>query len=410
MCCTANMFVRSGAVHAFHLQEVAAGGALRCSRYHDVTSSEVVRGKLAKLDTGSLPLVYPSRIHELQLPWKLVAAGGIARSPAHRELRSAVEADEAVCSGTFLAMSFFVLTGQVAAGDVLHSDDIQRFADLVAMCSDKRAPSVHTLRVNGVDEVQLQFRFKQGDTLAISGDRKIQSIYPADVGDELGATLDSFSCMDNVVVILEKHSGEIRSPYILFPGKRNDLRICRLTPVACNTSADAACCWSELHDYFAVVMGPEFQNYEITALTLFHNEERARAFMRQVVGMKERQRGAIPPWENRGRLAASALTEMGDAFARYSEKFEREQFDWAHSCSMDDEELKNELERFGIHKIHVEQVLACIRQLQYTFEAQEATMRHLKDHTAAFGLLPPEENADVNLTLAWWGNSKGNAV
>jgi hypothetical protein len=165
-----------------------------------------------------------------------------------------------------------------------------------------------------------------------------------------------------------------------------------------------------LHDYFAVVMGPEFQNYEITALTLFHNEERARAFMRQVVGMKERQRGAIPPWENRGRLAASALTEMGDAFARYSEKFEREQFDWAHSCSMDDEELKNELERFGIHKIHVEQVLACIRQLQYTFEAQEATMRHLKDHTAAFGLLPPEENADVNLTLAWWGNSKGNAV
>ena len=410
MCCSADMFVRSGAVHAFHLQEVAAGGALRCSRYHDVTSSDVVRGKLAKLDTGSLPLVHPSRIHELQLPWKLAAAGGIVTShTVHREFDSTVGTNEELRSGAFLAMSFFVLTGQVAAGDVLRGDELSRFADLVAMCSDERAPSVHMLRVNG-NEVQLQFRFKKGDTMAIPGDRTIRSIHPADVGDELSATLGSFSCTDNVLVILEKHSGESRSPYILFPGKRNDLHVCRLTPVACNASADAACCWSQLQDYFAVVMGPEFQNYEITALTLFRNEERARAFMRQAVGMKERRRGAVAPWENRGRVAASAVAEMGAAFARYSEKFARDEFDWPHCGLMDDKELRNELERLGVQKMHTDQVLACIRQLQYTFEAQEATMRHLNDLTAAFGLLPPEENADVNLTLAWWGNSKGNAV
>jgi GTPase SAR1 family protein len=410
MCCSADLFVRSGAVHAFHLQEVAEGSALHCSRYHDVTSSDVIRGKLAKLDSGSLPFVHPSRIHELQLPWKFVAAGGIARSPVPRELNSLAETNEEFCSNSFLAMSFFVLTGQVAAGDVLHSDDIQRFADLITMCSDDLVPSVHMFRVNGVNEVQLQFRFKKGDTLTIPGDRKIQSIHPADVGDELGATLDSFSCMDNVLVILEKHSVESRSPYILFPGQRNDLHICRLTPVACNASADAACCWSELQDYFAIVMGPEFQNYEITALTLFRNEERARVFMQQVAGMKERQRPVVPPWENRGWVASSAFADMGDAFARYSEKFERDEFDWSHSSSMDDKGLKNYLERFGIHKIHTDQVLACIRQLQYTFEAQEATMRHLKDLTASFGLLSPQENVDVNLTLAWWGNSKGNAV
>jgi hypothetical protein len=69
MCCSADMFVRCGAVHAFHIQEVAAGIALHCSRYHDVTATDVTRGKLTKLDTGSLPLVYPSRFHELQLPW-----------------------------------------------------------------------------------------------------------------------------------------------------------------------------------------------------------------------------------------------------------------------------------------------------------------------------------------------------
>jgi hypothetical protein len=82
MCCSADMFVRCGAVHAFHIQEVAAGIALHCSRYHDVTATDVTRGKLTKLDTGALPLVYPSRFHELQLPWQRVAAGGIISSSA----------------------------------------------------------------------------------------------------------------------------------------------------------------------------------------------------------------------------------------------------------------------------------------------------------------------------------------
>ena len=133
-------------------------------------------------------------------------------------------------------------------------------------------------------------------------------------------------------------------------------------------------------------------------------------FMQPVAGMKERQRGAVPPWENRGWVAASALANMGDAFARYSEKFERDEFDWSHSCSMDDKGLKNYLERFGIHKIHTDQVLACIRQLQYTFEAQEATMRHLKDHTESFGIFSTPATDDVNVILALRGTSKGNST
>jgi GTPase SAR1 family protein len=416
MCCSTDVFVRSGAVHAFHLQQVAAVSTLRCSRYHDVSSSDVVCGKLTKLDAGSLPIVYPSRIHELKLPWMLVAAGGILSLPAHREPYSKLESNEKFCSGTFLATSFFVLTGQVATGDVLHSDEIQRFNHIVTMCRNKVASSVHMFRVNDFNEIQMHFRYKQGDTLAILGYRKIQSIHPVHAGDDmsttldLSETLDSFSCTDSVVVIFEKQCVESRSSYILFPGESHDLLTCHLTPAVCNASTDAACCWSELQDYFSVVMGPEFQNYEITAMTLFHNEERARAFMRQVAGMQKRQRSAVPPWKNRGRLLANALAEMGDEFAQYSEQFEQDQFDWSNSCSMDDKELKNELESFGIRKMQTDQVLVCIRQLQYTFEAQEATMRHLKDHTAAFGLLPPEENVDVNLTLAWWGNSKGNAV
>ena len=51
-------------------------------------------------------------------------------------------------AGTFLAMSFFVETGQVDAGDCLHSDELQRFRSLVAECGHASAEShVHTVRL-----------------------------------------------------------------------------------------------------------------------------------------------------------------------------------------------------------------------------------------------------------------------
>jgi hypothetical protein len=72
--------------------------------------------------------------------------------------------------------------------------------------------------------------------------------------------------------------------------------------------------------------------------------------------------------------------------------------------------LKKELQRLGVGKQHMEPVLACVKQLQYTFDAQEATMRHFKDLAGKFGLLPADKNVDVNLALAWWGNCRRNAV
>ncbi|MFN9905384.1 MAG: hypothetical protein ACK56F_04570, partial [bacterium] len=48
-------------------------------------------------------------------------------------------------AGTFLAMSFFVETGQVDAGDCLHSDELHRFRRLVAECGHASAEThVHT--------------------------------------------------------------------------------------------------------------------------------------------------------------------------------------------------------------------------------------------------------------------------
>jgi hypothetical protein len=416
MCCSANMFVHSGAAHTFYLQEVSSGVALHCSRYHDVTNSVLREGMVVKLDLNGTPLLHPSRIQELQLPWKHAAAGGIAVPQMCDAPVSEADSNQGYLRGSFLDSSFFVLTGQVAAGAVLQSDDLVRFESLIASCNDQCAPfppfSDRFVLTNSF-EVQLQFRFNIGDTPALPGGRKILSIHASDVGDTLDTTpsMDSFSCMDNVLVIFEKFPWEKKHKFVLFPGKRHDLHLCRLTPAYCSINTQAACCWSELQDYFAIVMGPEFQNYEITALTVFRNDDRALAFMQQMHRMKGCKRDVVPPWQNHGRIAADAIAALlGDACASNREKFERE-FDWLHCRTMKDDELKHEIQQtFGVGKALTDQVVAVVKQLLYTFDAQDATMHHFAEHAGKFGFVPPEENVDVNLTLGWWANWKGNAV
>ena len=78
---------------------------------------------------------------------------------------------------------------------------------------------------------------------------------------------------------------------------------------------------------------------------------------------------------------------------------------------MEDDELKHEMQqKYSVDRAHADDVVAAVRQLLYTFDAQDATMHHFADHAGKFGFVPPEENVDVNLTLGWWGHWKGNAV
>ena len=461
-CCSSDMFVRCAAVHVFERVEVENSDALHCSRYHEMPSSHVSDVCAVKFRQECMPLMFPGVVEKLRgLDWSMVCGGGVLGACMHdgaaswpgddpivdsdcegearaeggasaadaagmqhvrlpqelqgqRQPQSARERSEGYRAGTFLAMSFFVETGQVAAGDCLHSDELQRFDALVAECGSASAEThVHKLRLSDGRELQLQFRFKVGEVPASAGGRKIESIHAADVGDALGASpsLSSFSCCDNVLVIFEKCGDDKKNAFKVFAGSRNNLRLCRLTPSTCSASIHAACCWSELQDYFAIVMGPEFQNYEMTALTLFRNDQRSRAFVQEMRGMQQRRRQGLPPWELRGRVAAEAVAVLADgACAAYRGVFERGQFDWVHARTMRDDELKKELKRLGVVKQHMQPVMACVKQLQYTFDAQEATMRHFKDHAGKFGLLPADKNADVNLTLAWWGNWRGNAV
>jgi hypothetical protein len=410
------MFVRSGAAHAFYSQGVSSGDVFQCSRRHHVTVSDLTEGKAVMLDVNDLPLLFPGRVEDLQLPWQRAAAGGIAMPQRHDDLISEATLIHGHHCGRFLSSSFFVLTGQVAEGAVLRSDHLERFQSDIASYSNAPAdciPRPPPYVLTDSSEVQLQFRFKIGDTPALPGGRKIVGIYAADAGYAFDDTKsrDSFSFLDNVLVVFEKFASERRHQFVVFPGKRHDLLLCRLTPAYCSTNSHAACCWSELQDYFAIVMGPEFQNYEITALTVFRNDDRALAFMQQMHRMKGCKRDVVPPWQNHGRIAADAIAALlGDACASNREKFERE-FDWLHCRTMKDDELKHEIQQtFGVGKALTDQVVAVVKQLLYTFDAQDATMHHFAEHAGKFGFVPPEENVDVNLTLGWWANWKGNAV
>jgi hypothetical protein len=50
--------------------------------------------------------------------------------------------------------------------------------------------------------------------------------------------------------------------------------------------------------------------------------------------------------------------------------------------------------------------LPAIVSMTYGF----ALTRMLCRYTTKFSVRPPHENVDVNLTVAWWGNARGNAV
>lgn len=302
MCCSADMFVRSGAAHAFHVQEVAAGGDLQCSRYHDVTASDIAHGKLTKLDMDAQPLVYPSRFHELQLPWKRVASGGIISSTAVASKLSvdtmvdlaSGQPDDGSCSdataapprladlalaaslpqsthvlatdsapapslpsahdafrdGVFTDVSFFVLTGQVSAGDSVSAANTPEFTRLLSVCASQDCSC--DIQLSSGQRKSLTFSFTVGQCLPnpFVGGLPIHSIFPADVGDRAlqaqTPQLQRFCAHDNVLVVFGPIASNPKPKFLVFPGSSANLQLCRLTPNLCRSDPTAACCWSEL--------------------------------------------------------------------------------------------------------------------------------------------------------------------
>lgn len=290
MCCCTDFFVRSGNVHAFHRQELAEGGSLICTRHHNVTSVDCLRGKFTMLELDALPFVYPTKMHTLQLPWKCVSQGGVvgnfaseveldvaaleasaialavaptdSESSENRgvsEPRASVPlAENQVASagrdvvyedGMFTEVSFFVLSGQVSAGDVIAPQDRRVFSQHMRLCVSEDCSCCITL-TSGVRK-SLRFSFNIGDSIPNSyvEGLTIQSIFPSDIGDRAleaeAPKLQRFCAQDNVLVIF----GPIRpkTKYLVFPGsKSSNLNLVRITPALCKTDSIAAVCWAEM--------------------------------------------------------------------------------------------------------------------------------------------------------------------
>jgi len=158
----------------------------------------------------------------------------------------------------------------------------------------------------------------------------------------------SFTHAHNVLVVYKRfHPSDHRRQFDVFPGASNPLRIARLVPSDCSRSAEAAC-WRDVEDNWAIMLGNEFRNYEITGMTLFRCEERERLFLSEVKRLESVA-------QQRPRADFGCSTDVSDA-----QKAER-----------------------------------AALQLQI--------MRHFSDFFQKFSLLPNTENTDVNLSVAWWG-------
>jgi len=134
VCCSSNAFVRWGVAHTFYEEELTTGSSLRCGRCHDVTVADVRDGKVVMLDFEALPLVYPKRLRQLQLPWKHVGFGGIVVNCAENDASTGSGSSQSnqsnpdlppnahIPEGLVSDTSFFVLTGQLKSGDCIAAD------------------------------------------------------------------------------------------------------------------------------------------------------------------------------------------------------------------------------------------------------------------------------------------------
>ena len=156
-----------------------------------------------------------------------------------------------------------------------------------------------------------------------------------------------FTPLDNVLVVY-KRPNAANKKFDVFPGSSNGLRVMRLFPSDCSRSAQAAECWRDVEDNWAIMLGNEFRNYEITGITLFRCDERERLFLDEVNHLKRISR-------HRSHPDFSCVTDKRD-----SEK-------------------------------------------EHRSALQQQVMGHFSDFSQKFSLLPNAESKDVNLCVAWWG-------
>ncbi len=373
---------------------------LSCSRFHEVSEIGILQGQsVGAVGGNGMPILYPTGSENItdSLPWNAVTSFGVA------EFTNG--------SGEVLPHSFFALSKQLNENDLISAESMRAIDDAVRCRAESCVVHEATLplrlkysigdkidsnviqfilpcsrtfeiksciaakgfvttkRAHGLsadDEVILSVRF-EADASEVEGihckvteiikddQLVLKRVYQASdaalplVPDITIMTINSsFSASDNVLVVFKRTKPTGSAPFLLFPGATNPVRILRLKPNDCSRSREAAC-WREVEDNWAIMLGNEFQNYEITGMTLFRCEERARLFLEEVEHLKK-----IVP------------------------------------------------HRPAERDFHVSTDLSNAHRLERA-RLQQQVMGHFSDFSQKFSLLPVAENTDVNLSVAWWG-------
>jgi len=388
----------SGAGHQLDTRMVS------CSRYHVTSKSGCVIGQhVGFVGSAGMPVTYPDGRETFResLRWVQVSSTGLAETVAGW--------------AEVLPNSFFSLSGQLKEGDVLSRESLLSIDDAVQKGGQScrvrlRDATVDTellleysvgqficgkeidviLSCRGAVEIQSEdngvittktaHNFKSGDKVLLSvskdGDKcNVEGLrcLVRDINGDCSFVLErvdsssslplplagvcimptrtSFRATDNVLVVYKRAKpDDRRPPFDLYPGapaEQCQYSIARLQPNDCNRAAEAAV-WRDVEDNWAMMLGSEFQNYEITGITLFRCEGRERLFLSEVEQL-ERAAPLRPDPDFRCSIDASG-TEKGARAA-----------------------------------------------------LQKQVMGHFAEFSQKFSLLPPENNKDVNLSVAWWG-------
>ena len=375
-----------------------------CSRYHEVSESSLLMGqRTGSVGGAGMPVSYPERSETDRdaLRWVTVSSTGLADMVGRgvevlpnsffsltQQLKegdmiskkSLAEIDDALRSGAKTCRVQHCDSGfdtevqlEYCVGDTIGGRGV---IDVILSCSSTvEIKSVKSAAVCSVTTKQAH-NLKIGDEVLLSvkvdtDGSKVDGVRccvtdvikddelnlarmqpPAAARLPLEANVcimpirQSFTASDNVLVVY-KRADDKRALFDVFPGTSNPLQIVRLIPSDCSRSIDAAC-WRDVEDNWAIMLGKEFCNYEITGITLFRCEERERLFLTEVK-----------------RLESDAQQRPHPDF----------------SCSVDVSDAQKDAR--AAHQLQV--------------------MGHFSDFSQKFSLLPSIESKDVNLIVAWWG-------
>ena len=106
-------------------------------------------------------------------------------------------------------------------------------------------------------------------------------------GTRLFTVQPSFSFADKVVVVFASVLAErsSRPKFALFPGSPSGFEVAFLTQQRC-CGRELGSVWTEVEDNWAIMLGNEYQNYEMDSVTLFRNRARDQQFSEEVNWLK----------------------------------------------------------------------------------------------------------------------------